>query len=186
MPQRTIPTITSDAEERDVTKNSQIALNTQISLPTTPIAPYNFKAINQRGGILLSWSPLQPSPGSGNTPTTNRLQPADGYELQRSDTGDFSAGKYISIPIRDPAQTSYFDSLGGASQTKSYKLRATNGTAGNSYAVHGILTGVVKHTSIDATDTSTVPTTNYDTFTNQTTQARARAWKSGTLYPNNR
>lgn len=186
MPQRTLTTITSPAEERDATKNSQIAVNQQLALPTTPIAPYNFKATNQRGGILLNWSPLIPQQGSTASPVTNRLPAADGYELQRSDTGDFSVGSYISIPIRDPAQSSYFDSLGGAVQTKYYKLRATNGTAGNSYAVHGIFTGVVKHTSIDASDTMTVPTTNYDTFTSQKTQARARAWKSGTLYPNNR
>lgn len=189
MPQRALPTVIDPKQQQDVQKNTQVTLGSVITLPSTPIAPWNFAAKNQRGGVLLSWSSIVPNQGSAPSPGASKgkqVLSADGYELQRSDTGDFSSGKYISIPIRDPAQNTYFDSLGGAPQTKYYRLRATNGTGNNPYVVHGLFTGILKQISIDSNDTVTVPTTVYDTFTTDKTQARARAWKTGTQYPGQR
>lgn len=186
MAQRALPTITNPQQQLDAQKNSQVALASTIALPRTPIAPRNFSATSQRGGILLSWSPLVINPGASAPPSSNKISVADGYELLRSDNGSFAPGAYVSIALRDPSQTSYFDSLGGAVATKYYRLRATNGTASNPYSIHGIFTGTVKQSSIDASDTVTTPTTARDTQTTDATQTRAGAWRSGTLYPNQR
>lgn len=185
MPTRAIPTITNEREMKSFLKNYQQALKSTVRGAITPIAPYNFTAKNQRGGILLSWSALTPLTGSPTNIDSqkNKISGADGYEIQRSATGDFSPGKYISIPLRDPSQNSYFDAVGGATQTYSYRIRATNGTSRTPYSAHGLFTGVVKHTSIDSSDNATVPTTVRDNFTNSSTQARARLWKNGVNSP---
>lgn len=186
MPIRALPTISDPSQQMDLGKTQQVTLQPTVSLPTTPVAPWNFSGTSQRGGVSLSWSPLTPSSNVATSPSSQAPQPADGYELQRSATGDFSPGKFTSIALRDPNQKTYFDSLGGASQTMYYRLRATNGTLSNPYSVHGLFTGIVKVTSIDATDTMTSPATTLDTFTSQKTQSRAGNWKSGTNYPSQR
>jgi hypothetical protein len=185
MAPRAIPTITNASDMQAFLKNYQQTLNQSITTSPTPIAPYNFSAKNQRGGILLTWTPIvYPGHATSLPPSnTSKLSKADGYEIQRSSTGNFGPGGYITIALRDPTQSSYLDSVGGAPQTFYYRIRATNGTPSNPYSIHGVFSGVVKQTSIDSSDTVTVPAVVNDTFTNSLTQARARNWPRGVNSP---
>jgi hypothetical protein len=185
MTTRAIPTITNASDLKAYLKNYQQSLDPTVLSAPTPIAPYNFKVTSQRGGNLLSWSPLIYPRGSATNISQDqaKITKADGYEIQRSATGDFSPGKYTMTALRDPAQSSYFDDVGGASQTFYYRMRATNGTSQTPYTINGLFTMVLKSTSIDSSDVATQPVTTTDTFTNSTTQARARAWPAGVNSP---
>lgn len=117
-----------------------------IRIPKKPKAPFNFQGTNKRGGVQLSW---------------NTIKGADGYEILRSDSADFSAP--ATLPIRSGSQLSYFDSIGGEAQTKYYKVRATAGTDNAPFIVKGLLSGIISVTSIDSTDTTTTEADVFDT-----------------------
>lgn len=155
-----LPSITNTQDFiRDI-KKWQTKLNPLVQKPRTPIAPYNFSATRQRGGITLSWA---------------KVVGADGYEILRSPNGDFSTATLI--PIRNPSQTGYFDALttsgGTGPVTMFYRIRATNGTFSQPGSAKGILSGIVTISSIDPTDTVTPSSTVYDTATTDKTQTAA-------------
>ncbi len=142
-------------------KKWQTKLNPLVKQAKTPVAPFNFAASRQRGGILLTWAVVKG---------------ADGYEILRSDDGNF--GSALTIPVRNGSQTSYFDELGGTTGgtgpiTKWYKIRATTGAFSSPASVKGVLSGAVTTSSIDPTDTATASTTTFDGATSDGTRSAA-------------
>lgn len=158
-----LPTPTSIQDVPRILKKWQTQLNPLLTKVKTPHAPFNFQAASARGGIQLSWKSI---PGTD----------ADGYQIQRSDSGDFSNPTVFTVAGAN--QATFFDSLGGTaggtgSITKWYRIRATNGTQANPQSVLGILSGIVTNSSIDPTDTSTASTTVFDTSVTDRYQASA-------------
>lgn len=128
-----------------------------------PSVPQNFQVTNTKGGLKLSWAPLQrTSPSHG----------PDGFELLRSVDGSFT-GDIQVIPIRDPQQTSYFDSFGSPTSA-SYRIRATAGSSSSPQSVRGPHSGVIRHTSLDPTDATSNSTTVNDNYTNDHVRSQSR------------
>lgn len=160
---KSLPTLLNASDLIQTLKKWQTQLNPLLTTPRTPQAPWNFSATRARGGIQLQWAAL------------SNLN-ADGYQILRSDNGDFSNPTIFSILGSQVA--SYFDSLpatAGATTTiqKWYHIRATNGTQANPQSVLGVLSGIVTTTSIDPTDTTTPATITYDQSTTDKTQTSA-------------
>lgn len=134
-----------------------------VKRPLPPSVPLNFQVTNARGGLSLSWAPVQrTSPSHG----------PDGFELLRSVDGSFTGDVQI-IPIKNPQQTAYFDSFGSPT-TVSYRIRATAGSSTSPQSVRGPHSGVVRHTSLDPTDATSVSTTQADQYTNERVRSQAR------------
>lgn len=134
-----------------------------IKRPLPPAVPQNFQVTNAKGGLSLSWAPVQrTSPSHG----------PDGFELLRSVDGSFTGDIQI-IPIKDPQQTSYFDAFGSPTSA-SYRIRATAGSQTSPQSVYGPHSGVLRHTSLDPTDAASNPSTVNDNFTNDRVRATAR------------
>lgn len=170
---KSLPTLINTSDIIQTLKKWQTLINPLLNTPRTPPAPWNFSATRARGGIQLSWAAV----GSSS---------ADGYQILRSDNGDFSNA--ITISILGANQTSFFDSFpsttgGTTTIQKWYRIRATNGTLHNPQSVLGLLSGVVTSTSIDPTDTTTPATTTYDQHTSDRSQSQAG---SGRIVPGNR
>jgi hypothetical protein len=173
---RALPTISNLGQLQAYMQNWNRTINRATARPVPAPMPQNFAATNARGGINLTWSP-----GSLVAPKSTRSSTSgapDGYEIIKSPSGNFKTDLTI-IPIRDPAANTYFDAVGGAPTTASYRIRTTAGTATSPYAQHGPESGVVTHTSIDATDMSTTPTTKTDNWTSDATRAAASKGKYG-------
>jgi len=132
--------------------------------------PSNFQVVNARGGFTVSWSPVDSSSG------------ADGYEILKSPNGSFTDDLQV-IPVKDVNQSSYFDSTGGNVQTASYRIRTTSGTAANPQAQRGPEGGVIRHTSLDATDTKSTPVAKIDSYTNDAIKSLARKGNYGAIKP---
>lgn len=162
---RSLPTATPSTDINQTLANWQTQLNPLVQNSSPQPTPQNFGITNSRGGLTLAWSPV-----SG----------ADGYEILRSLNGSFTDDLQI-IPVKNSNQSSYFDSLGGNSQTAHYRIRTTSGTASNPQSQRGPESGVVKHTSIDASDTQSVPVTFFDTFTTDKTRSGARIGNYGAI-----
>ena len=132
-------------------KTWSMSLRSVTRRPPVLKAPRNFSATSQRGGILLNWAVREG---------------ADGYEILRSDTPDFSSP--VILRLAGGRQTAYFDTLGGSATTqtytKYYKIRATSGTDEQPQSVVGALSGIVSNTSIATTDAVTGETTERDPF----------------------
>jgi hypothetical protein len=97
-------------------------------------APYNFRASVPAAtptSILLEWL----SDGR-----------ADGYEIQRSDSGDFNSG-FVTVIVDDGVQEAYLDNVGAAALTKYYRIRATTGTIKAPHATRGIESAVISAVS---------------------------------------
>jgi hypothetical protein len=173
---RALPTITNLGQLQQYMQNWNRTLSRTAARPVPAPPPQNFSATNARGGINLTWSP-----GSLVAPKSGKLSASgspDGYEIVKSPSGNFKTDLTI-IPIRDPAANQFFDSVGGAVQTVSYRIRTTAGTATSPYAQHGPESGAITHTSIDASDTTTVPTTKVDNYTTDAVRATASQGKYG-------
>lgn len=124
-----------------------------LKTPPAPQIPFNFKITECRGGNQLSWA---------------RVDGADGYEITRTDSNDFSGAKTITIEGGDTIE--YFDSIAisGASLPKiGYKLRATAGTAQNKHSVKGKMTYPVFATPLDPSDSTSAGTTHFDKTTDK-------------------
>ena len=159
---RSLPTSVNQPLEI-VLANWQAQLANLISVTPPQVTPTNFAVSNQRGGMSLSWSPV-PS--------------GDGYEILKSANGSFVDDLQI-VPIKNPAQCSYFDGTGGAATKVSYRIRTTSGTAANPQSQRGPESGPIQHTSIAVTDTTASPTVKYDTSTTTQTQSLARKGNYG-------
>src|SRR5690348_12797569 len=147
---KALPAITNYQTLMQTLQSWRKTINNSINRPSAPSVPRNFQGTQARGGVSLTWAGVQ-TPG------------ADGFEILKSLTGDFTVGAYTIIPLHDPNATSYFDSTGGAPMTVSYRIRATAGTQSNPQSVKGVESGTVKVTSLDATNTGATPTTSFDT-----------------------
>src|SRR3954462_6406404 len=138
---RSLPTSTPTQDINQTLANWQTQLNGLVQNVSPQATPQNFGITNSRGGLTLNWSPVDG---------------ADGYEILKSANGSFTDDLQI-IPVKNANQSSFFDSLGGNSQTAHYRIRTTSGTAANPQSQRGPESGPIKHTSIDASDTVSVP-----------------------------
>lgn len=162
---RSLPTATPSVDVNQTLANWQVQLNQLVKNAAPQPTPQNFSITSARGGLSLSWSPV-----SG----------ADGYEILRSLNGSFTDDLQV-IPVKNSSQSSYFDSLGGNSTTAHYRIRSTSGTASNPQSQRGPESGVVNHTSIDASDTKSNSVTKFDTFTTDATRSLARKGNYGAI-----
>jgi hypothetical protein len=162
---RSLPTVTPTQDINETLANWATQLRPLIQNAAPQPTPLNFGATNSRGGITLSWSPVNG---------------ADGYEILRSLNGSFTDDLQI-IPVKNASQSSFFDSLGGNSITAHYRIRTTSGTASNPQAQRGPESGVVRHTSIDASDTKSIAVSVFDSHTTDATRSRARFGNYGAI-----
>lgn len=163
---RSLPTFTTgmDAEQVFAMWQNQLAPGIQNASPQ--VTPSNFSVTNSRGGLSLSWSPVQ---------NTSR---ADGYEILKSASGSFTDDLQV-IPVKNVNQSGFFDATGGTANAASYRIRTTSGTPQNPQSQRGPESGPVRHTSIDAADTKTSPTTKFDNSTTDATRSLARQGNYG-------
>lgn len=164
---RTLPTATSTQDINQTLAVWQNQINPSVQGVAPQATPLNFTVTNSRGGLTLNWSPVT----SG-----------DGYEILKSPNGSFTDDLQV-IPVKNTNQSSFFDSMGGNAQTASYRIRTTSGTAANPQSQRGPESGVISHTSIDASDTLSVPTTLFDNYTTDKTRAGARLGNYGGIKP---
>jgi|SRR5581483_5281590 len=162
---RSLPTI-NPQDLAGTLQNWKAKLGTAVKNSLPAPTPYNFSVTSARGGLKLTWSPVQ-------TPSDTALGSPDGYEILKSASGTFTDDLEV-IPITNAAQSSYFDSTDGNSKTVSYRIRTTAGTPSNPQSARGPESGVVAHTSIDSNDTNTIPTTVQDKYTTSKTRSLAR------------
>ncbi|HZQ17097.1 MAG TPA: hypothetical protein VFA90_00130 [Terriglobales bacterium] len=161
---RSLPTVTgNDVVDTLAHWKAKLSPVVKNSLPAP--TPYNFSVTSARGGLKLSWSPVQ-------TPSDTALGSPDGYEILKSASGTFTDDLEV-IPITNAAQSSYFDSTVGATRF-SYRIRTTSGTRANPQSMRGPESGIVSHTSIDVNDTRTASTTLADRYTTSKTRSLAR------------
>ena len=165
---RSLPTASTsgDLDQTLAIWKTQLAPLVARSAPQPP--PQNFTITNSRGGLTLAWSPLSSKAG------------ADGYEILKSTNGSFTDDLQI-IPVKNVNQSSFFDGVGGNAQTAHYRLRTTSGSAANPQAQRGPESGVIKHTSIDASDTTSVPVTMFDNYTTDKVRSGARLGNYGAI-----
>jgi hypothetical protein len=162
---RSLPTSTPTTDINQTLANWQTQLQPLVQNVAPQATPQNFGVTNSRGGLTLNWSPV-----AG----------ADGYEILRSLNGSFTDDLQI-IPVKNANQSSFFDSLGGNAQTAHYRIRTTSGTASNPQSQRGPESGPVRHTSIDASDTTSVPVSVFDTVTTDITRSAARIGNYGAI-----
>lgn len=167
---RSLPTVNS-GDTSATLQNWKAKLGRAVKNSLPAPAPYNFAVTSARGGLKITWSPVQ-------TPADTALGSPDGYELLRSANGTFTDDLQV-IPIKDIGQSAYFDSTNGNSQTVSYRIRTTAGTSSNPQSMRGPESGVVAHTSIDANDTKSRPTTVLDNYTTSKIRSLARKGNYG-------
>lgn len=160
---QSLPTITGPQDMTSALKIWQARLAPAIKTSLPPPTPLNFKVTSVRGGLQLSWSPVQDT----------SLGSPDGYVITRSKDGTFT-DDVATIPLPGSSQAGYFDSLGGSATTISYRLQTASGTATYPQSKVGPPSGVVSHTSIDITDNVTQPSARFDNFTTDKTRAGAR------------
>jgi hypothetical protein len=156
---RSLPTPTGVQDQSSTLAAWQSQLNPLVSNVAPQPTPSNFSVTNARGGLQLSWAPVNG---------------ATGYEILKSQNGSFTDDLAV-IPISGASNTSHFDSLGGASQTAHYRIRTIAGDA------RGPESGVVSHTSLDSADSASTPTTVQDKFTNDKVRSLARLGNYGAI-----
>src|SRR6266550_4875570 len=135
-----LPTITSMEMAIPALKIWQQSLNSALNTPTPPRTPFNFTAAGGAAGatgITLNWE---------------IVKDADGYEIQCSPTGDFSAAAIIAT-LTSIAATSYFDSTIVTTIKRYYRIRATAGSTNQPHVVKGIWSSPIAATSGSATTT---------------------------------
>lgn len=161
---RTLPTVSKPTEIITALKTWERNTHGALTRPPLLKPPRNFSATGLRGGIQLSWRADTES---------------SGYDLLRSDSGDFSnpndAG-IVTISLPDNKTTSYFDTVGGTGgsvvEKRWYRIRSRSGGSDSPHGgasvqgplISGSLSGPVWATSIDPTDTTTTPTVVDDVF----------------------
>lgn len=138
-----LPTIHSANEAPRKLKIWQQQLNPVVNQPKAPRTPFNFQASGGAAGVL------------GNQLSWDRVQGADGYQIQMSSTGDFSSAQVIAT-LTSPVATSYFDNTVQSAVKRYYRIRSTSGTTNQPQSVQGIWSAPISQTSGSAT-------TSYDT-----------------------
>ena len=98
------------------------------------------------------------------TPSSNLIEwvavrGADGYEIQRSDNGNFDTGAYKSTFVDNGKQTAFLDEVGASAITRYYRILALGGTVQEPHSRRGIPSAVIVATSNSGG-------TNYDGGTN--------------------
>lgn len=168
---RVLPTIADMNQLQSYLNTWRSKLNQKLRTTTPAPPPYNFTATAIRGAIQLSWSSV--ATGQAVKGLGQNSGGPDGYEILRSASGDFTSD-LVTIPVRNINQTSYTDSIDGKTTTCSYRIHTTSGTPANPHSISGPDSGVVKTTSIDATDIVSTPTTVRDQYLNDNIRATAR------------
>lgn len=161
---RSLPTVTSTQDLANNLANWQAQLDPGLQNSAPRATPVNFKVTSGRGGLTLAWSPVAGS---------------DGYEILKSQNGSFKDDLQV-IPVSGANVSSFFDGTGGNAITAHYRIRTTSGTPQKPQSQRGPESGVVSHTSIDASDTVTQPTTRLDQYTTDKTRSNARFGNYGT------
>ena len=129
-----LPTISRQQDVLPGLKLWQQRLNGVVKRIVRLRAVFNFKATTSTAlanSVFLEWEPLKD---------------ADGYIIERSDSGDFS------VPVRLPLikggnAASFLDNVGATGLTKFYRIIATSGTVREPHAVEGIPSAVISATS---------------------------------------
>jgi hypothetical protein len=165
---RSLPTAAPNQDVNQTLANWQAQLNPSVRGAAPQPTPHNFQVTSGRGGLTLQWGPVDSSSG------------ADGYEILKSANGSFTDDLQI-ISVKNVNQSSFFDSLGGKATKASYRIRTTSGTPQNPQSQRGPESGVIHHTSIDAADTRSVPSTVLDNYTTDATRAGARNGNYGAI-----
>jgi len=163
---RSLPTAAPNQDVQTTLANWQTQLGQGIQIPAPQVTPSNFTVTSARSGMNIQWSPVQQQSGT------------DGYEILKSAGGTFTDDLQI-IAVKNPNQSSFFDSTGATAASSSYRIRTTSGTAQNPQAQRGPESGPIRHTSLDATDTTTAPTTIRDNYTSDATRALSRLGNYG-------
>ena len=151
-----LPTITSLELLIPNLKIWQHALAPTVNIPPTPRPPFNFRAVGGAvgaTGVTLQWE---------------IVQGADGYQIQSSNTGDFSNASIIAT-THELAATSWFDSTISTGVKRYYRIRATSGTTNQPQTIFG-------QWSAPISNSSGSNTTVYDSITN--TSGRG-GWSTG-------
>lgn len=133
---RSLPTISKpeDLVSFFAKWKSALTKNVRVARPAPP--PFNFKVTPGASSHVLTWAKVQPD---------SSPQRADGYEILKSLSGDFSSDLQV-IPVRDINQTSYTDPVGASVQAH-YRIHTTSGTDSQPHSVKGTSSGVVKATT---------------------------------------
>ena len=131
-----LPTIQNTAHIVLQLKQWQAKLNGVLRNPNPLRSPVNFRAASASSAtnIALSW---------------DAIPNADGYEIESSTNGDFSAFETGATPIviGNGTQTTYSDAVGAASQSRWYRIRATSSVNSDRHASKGTWTAPIKATS---------------------------------------
>lgn len=147
MAQRTIPVISTIPQLIQWQQN----LKQNLIVPLPAPVPANFTVKSQQGGNYLSWT---------------QMKGADGYEIDKSVTGDF-ATVLQTISITGGQNVAFFDPIqtaSGATPTKYYyRIRSTAGTSTQPQISKGKSSAVISATAIAPNDTVTAPATIIDT-----------------------
>lgn len=167
---RNLPTVQNFTQLQQYLVRWKTSMRLVMRSAVPPPPPLNFQAKGIRGANVLSWSEVQTVSTKGILGTVS--SGPDGYEILKSASGDFTTDLVV-IPIRDPKQTQYIDSVGGDPTKVSYKIHTTAGTIGQPHSVSGPDSGTVTQTSLDSADMS-APTTVFDNWTNDFVRATAR------------
>ena len=160
---RSIPTYTDDLEQGVLLANWQNQISNSIQNVAPQATPLNFAITNGTNQLALTWSPVAGS---------------DGYEILKSPSGSFTTDLQI-IPVKNANQNSYVDSTVNGGQKSFYRIRTTSGTKQNPQSQRGPESGVVSHTAILSSDTTTKSTTKLDQFTTDTSRAGAKRGNYG-------
>lgn len=136
------------------------AISNNLRVPITPRIPFNFTVASQQGGNLLNWTPVNGS---------------DGYQIDKSPTGNFADTSTVqTVSLTAQQASSYFDatatSQGASPATIYYRMRATAGTLASPQSVVGLNTGVLSSKAIAPNDTTTASTTSSDVTTTDKSQ----------------
>jgi hypothetical protein len=135
-----LPGINSLQELLPALKIWQQSLTPVISAPVPPRSPFSFSANGGAAGatgITLNWEVVRG---------------ADGYEVQSSTNGDFSAAPIIAA-LQSVVATSFFDSTVVTNIKRYYRMRATNGSHAAPHSIKGAWTAVISATSGSGTTT---------------------------------
>ena len=98
--------------------------------------PFNFRTLGGAAGstgVSLQWT---------------AVTGADGYEIQRASTRDFSdTGTITSFTVENGAQEAFFDSLGATTVARFYRIASLSGTTSEPHSVRGQFSAVIGGTS---------------------------------------
>lgn len=176
-----IPLINSPAQLQQMIQVWRQALSRTVKVAPSPPPPLNFRVTNARGGLLLQWGQASPTTKSRVLGEATTQTGPDGYEILASRSGDFVSDVEV-FSLNDITQTQHFYSTGGGAAKCSFKIHTTAGNPYTPNSTFGPDSGTIRHTSLDASDVSSRPTTVHDNTTSDVTRAKARLGRYASQY----